>query len=81
MLIRHYDGRREEAILLSAAGNALRVAVPGRDDCAELRLYEGQWVTETNQAVEIEFLTASAEQEWFPFGDAVAECTALGIRT
>lgn len=71
MLIRHYDGRRVEAILLSVAGLAMRVALPGRDDCAELRLYDGQWVTETNEAVDIEFIAGSAEEVWFRFVDAM----------
>lgn len=70
MLIRHYDGRREEAMLLSVAGNAMRVALPGRDDCAELRLYGEQWVTETNEAIEIEFI-GTAEDVWFRFVDAM----------
>lgn len=71
MLIRHYDGRREEAMLLSVTGHAMRVAVSGRDDSTELRLYGGQWVTETNEPVEIEFVGATAEQEWFRFVDAL----------
>ena len=71
MLIRHYDGRREEAMLLSVAGNAMRVALSGRDDCTELRLYDGQWVTDTNRPVEIEFIAATAEEEWFRFVDAL----------
>ncbi len=72
MLIRYYDGRREGAVLLSVTGNAMRVALAGRDDCLELRLYEGQWVTETNQAVEIEFVARTADEAWFEFAE-VAE--------
>ncbi len=57
--------------MLSVAGNAMRVALPGRDDCVELRLYDGQWVTETNEAVEIEFVAGTAEDVWFQFVDAM----------
>ena len=71
MLMRHYDGRREEAILLSVAGDSMRVALAGHDDCLELRLYDGQWVTETNEAVEIEFIAGTAEDVWFGFVDAM----------
>jgi hypothetical protein len=71
MLLRHYDGRREEAILLSVAGNAMRIALPGGDDCHELRLYGGQWVTETNEAVEIDCIAGTAEDVWFQFVDAM----------
>ncbi|HWQ54478.1 MAG TPA: hypothetical protein VN442_12410 [Bryobacteraceae bacterium] len=71
MLIRHYDGRREDALLLSIAGNAMRVALPDREDCMELRLCEGQWVSDANQPVEIEFIAATAEDEWARFVDAM----------
>jgi hypothetical protein len=71
MLMRHYDGRREEAVMLSVDGNAMRVASPGRDDCLELRLYDGQWVTETNEAVEIEFIAGTAEDVWCQYVDAM----------
>ncbi len=71
MLMRYYDGRREEAVMLSVAGNAMRVALPGRDDCLELRLYDGQWVTETNEAVDIEFVAGTAEDVWCHFVDAM----------
>ena len=57
--------------MLSVAGNAMRVALPGRDDCQELRLYGGQWVTETNEAVEIEFIAGTAQDVWFEFVDAM----------
>ncbi len=71
MLMRHYDGRREEAVMLSVAGNAMRVAVPGREDCLELRLYDGQWVTETYEAIEIEYIGGTAEDVWRQFVDAM----------
>jgi hypothetical protein len=71
MLIRHFDGRREEAILLSVSANTMRVALLDHEDCAELRLCDGQWVTETNQPIEIEFIARTAQDEWFRFVDAV----------
>lgn len=71
MLIRNFDGRLEDAMALSIAGNVIRVALSDRDDCVELRLYGGEWVTETNQPVEIEFIAATAEEEWLRFVDAM----------
>ncbi len=49
MLVLHYDGRREDAILVSATKNAMWVALPNSrdclqnsEDCLELRLCNGQ---------------------------------------
>ncbi len=77
MLMRHYDGRREEAVMLSVAGSVMRVALPGREDCLELRLYDGQWVTETNEAIEIEYIAGTAEDVWCEFVDSLVALDAV----
>lgn len=48
------DGRSEEAILLAARDNAVRVAIRDCDDSAEFRLHNGQWLSEANLPVHIE---------------------------
>lgn len=56
MLIRHSDGRREEAMLLSATPGTLRIALSGCEDATELQLDRGQWFSEEGLPVEIEFI-------------------------
>ena len=64
MLIRYFDGRLREAILLSLSGQVMRVAIPGTDDAVEFTLRDGQWVSDENGTIEIEFLGAMADDEW-----------------
>lgn len=54
MLIRFYDGRSEEAILLANRGNTLRVAIRDCDDSAEFRYDSGVWLSENDVPVRIE---------------------------
>jgi len=64
MVIRHWNGRREEAILLSARGNAIRTAIRDREDVAEFRCTAGQWFAEGDAPVEIDF-DAGSELDQF----------------
>jgi hypothetical protein len=54
MLIRFFDGRSEEAILLSSRGKTLRVAMKNSDDSTEFRFDRGVWLSESNDPVRIE---------------------------
>ncbi len=67
MVIRYFDGRLEEVVLLGATGNALRVMAPDGDDAVEFSLHEGMWLSEANEPVEIEFIANAAEGEWERF--------------
>ena len=72
MFIRYPDGSMERAVLLAASGNALRGAIPGREDTMEFRLHSGVWVSEANEPVEIEFGPCSAEETWGILCDEIA---------
>lgn len=51
-----------EAVLLAKAPNRMRFAAAGFPDVFELRRSGSQWLTETGQPVEIEFILFSARQ-------------------
>ena len=63
-LIRYLDGRLQEAIVLSAAGDKMRVAIPGCDDAVAFTFRKDAWVSEEeNIPVEIEFLASTVEDQ------------------
>lgn len=72
MLIRHFDGRLQEAMMLSVQGRAMRIALKDTDDIVELTLCGGQWLLDGRDPVEMEFLAATAEEEWRLFCDGLA---------
>ena len=49
--------------------NSMRVNIGGEDDTVELTLRDGQWISENNDVVEIEFMAITAENEWNRFCD------------
>jgi len=49
-------GERNEAVLLAAGTDRMRIVVRGRKDATELRLIKDQWMSEDGDAVEIESL-------------------------
>jgi hypothetical protein len=55
------DGRSSEAILLGAGRFYLRVAVPGEQDTMELKLVNGDWITEDGKIVVLDCLIGSGE--------------------
>jgi hypothetical protein len=57
-LIRYPVGVIVEAIVLAAKRNRMRVVAAGFPDAYELRLSRGQWLTESGQMVEFEFLSS-----------------------
>ena len=52
-LLSFSDGRRVDALLLSASADRLRVVIPGRGDTVEFRLVEGRWISDRGVPVEI----------------------------
>ncbi len=77
LLIRYPSGYGQDAILLAAMENRIRVAIPGRDDAMEFRFVEGHWISEALEPVEIE---ESLEVEGFGWSIAPQpEMPALGI--
>jgi hypothetical protein len=77
LLIRYLNGYGQDAILLAAMENRIRVAAPGRDDAVEFRFVEGHWISEALEPVEIE---ESPELDGFGWdGVPHAEMPALGV--
>src|SRR5690349_5490277 len=56
IIIRQFDGRLEEVLVLSARGNVLRVMRRGCGDTAEFTVHKGGLLSEANEPVEIEFM-------------------------
>jgi hypothetical protein len=54
MLIRFFDGRSQEAILLASSGQTLRVALRDSEDSTEFRFDRGVWLSENDDPVRIE---------------------------
>jgi hypothetical protein len=69
IIIRHLDGRLEQAFLMSVRGNVLRVLRPGCDDTAEFTVQERVLLSEANKPVEIEFMDLSSMLEELPRTD------------
>ena len=62
LIIAYHDGRRTEAILLSASRERLRISIPGSSDAIELSMDRDAWVTETGECVEIESMIRA--EQW-----------------
>jgi hypothetical protein len=46
-------GREQEGLLLAGGRDRMRVMIPGRPDAEELRLVEGDWMSERGAVMEI----------------------------
>jgi hypothetical protein len=69
IIIRHLDGRLEQAFLMSVRGNVMRVLRPGYDDTAEFTVQERVLLSEANEPVEIEFMDLNSMLEALPRTD------------
>jgi hypothetical protein len=56
MTLRFENGLREDAVLLAAGGDLLRVSISSHQDTVELHRVYGNWYMEDGGAVEIEAL-------------------------
>ena len=61
MLIRRLDRSVRPAMLLSTAQNRIRAAVPGCDDAREFQWANGEWLSESGEAVRIDFDPAAED--------------------
>jgi hypothetical protein len=52
------NGKRVDAVLLSATEDRLRLAIAGRSDVTELQRIGGRWATETGTPVEFGAMVA-----------------------
>ena len=53
ILLIYAGGRHEQALLLEATRERMRVMLPGRGDAVEFRLFDGIWMGESGAKVEI----------------------------
>ena len=58
MTIRFSNGQALEGILLSRTDTSMRVAIQDSDDVQELNQIDGTWISDSGEAVEIEFAWA-----------------------
>jgi hypothetical protein len=61
MQIINFTGSLQQAILLAAGLDMLRVAIPGQDDAVEFRRVGGLWFGEADEPVLIDF----EDELWF----------------
>jgi hypothetical protein len=54
LILLYPDGRRFEAMVLTASPERLRVALKDGDDALELRRVEGRWFSEHNEEIQFE---------------------------
>jgi hypothetical protein len=59
MTLRFENGLREEAVLLKAGGDLLRVNIASHQDAVDLHRVNGKWYLEDGGAVEIEALIST----------------------
>lgn len=62
LLIRYPVGIIVQAVVLARGRNRMRVAASGFPDTIELRLSGSQWLTETGEPIELDFLMSLAHQ-------------------
>ena len=58
-----WDGKAQDGILLVWRPLEMRVAILGAEDAMELQFRGGQWLTETNEPVTVEFHPAIVVDE------------------
>ncbi len=66
LLIRYSNGEVVEAVVLSARGNRMRIAISGDDDASELMRDGSQWFSGTGESVEFEFVASGEAQPSVP---------------
>lgn len=54
MILRYPSGRRVDGILLAAGADRLRIVVRRLNETIELRLTEGQWISDRGDRIEVE---------------------------
>jgi hypothetical protein len=61
MFICYKNGSTREAVILSLAGTAMRVAQEGGEDVMQLNLVDGAWLTDDLEPVTFDFNSALLE--------------------
>ena len=56
LMIRYQDGRRDEAVLMAASQERMRIAAASQKDTVELTRGNEGWLTENGEPVDIEAL-------------------------
>ena len=63
LIMRYTDGEMVEGVVLSAYSSLMRLALRGCNDAVELTYTGRQWVAETGEKVDFEFVGAGAAHE------------------
>ena len=75
MTIRYQDGRRDQAVLLAASRDRMRIVTKSQRDAIELQKLDTCWFTEAGDEIEIESLVPLAGT------DASGFCSEVYPRT
>ena len=63
LIIRNLNGRLSEAVVLAAGSRRMRLAVRGVADAVEYTLLYGQWLSETDEPIELDSLVLDGKIE------------------
>jgi hypothetical protein len=75
LILRYPSGRRVDGILLAAGPDRLRIVVRRVNETMELRLREGQWLSEREDPIEVDGWIGDGSGRMADF------CSRLGART
>jgi hypothetical protein len=80
MILRYPSGRRVDGLLLAAGADRLRIVVRRLNETIELRLTEGQWISEQGDRIEVEGWitegnTGMIDSLSFPAGQRISTAT------
>lgn len=80
MILRYPSGRRVDGILLAASADRMRIVVRRVNETIELRLTEGQWISEGRDRVEMDGWISDGNARMvdflsFPAGQRVSTAT------
>jgi hypothetical protein len=62
MILRYPNGKRLDALVLSMGGDAMRIAVRGRNETMELEFVYDRWISEDGQRVSIEAILMGPQE-------------------
>jgi len=80
MILRYPSGRRVDGILLAASADRMRIVVRRLNETIELRLTEGQWISEHGKRLEVEGWLSDGnvgmlDFSCFPIGQRISTAT------
>ena len=58
LILNYQSGRRAEGVLLAVSAGRMRVVLQRQNDTVELRNFDGHWIADDDEPVEIESLVS-----------------------